>query len=78
VIISPKAYSYLEEYEKDTLYIIVDSKEYFSTLGDTFPFVLGGELPEFFHFGEEFPVVLEGSYKNVENNSQSNQEDSTL
>ena len=40
-LISLKDYEALESYEKNTLYLIIESEENYSVFGDAFPFILG-------------------------------------
>lgn len=58
-LVTSKEYENLEYYEKDVLYLVVNSfNEETSVFGETFPFILGGEEISS-HFGDKFPIVLD-------------------
>ena len=59
-LITASSYHNLAYYEKDVLYLVVDSfNEETSVFGDTFPLILGGSF-EPSHFGDKFPIILDG------------------
>lgn len=61
-LITKSMYDNLEEYDKNTLYLITDFLDSTSVFGDTFPFTLGGDeessIPS--EFGGTFPFILDG------------------
>lgn len=60
-LITSSSYHNLAYYEKDVLYLVVDSfKENTSVFGDKFPLILGG-VTDPSHFGDKFPIVLDGT-----------------
>lgn len=61
-LITKSMYDNLEEYDKNTLYLITDFLENTSVFGDTFPFVLGGDEEDTSpsEFGGTFPFILDG------------------
>ena len=59
-LITKSSYHNLDHYERDTLYLIVNTfDDDTSVFGDQFPLILGGET-EPSRFGEQFPFVLDG------------------
>lgn len=61
-LITKAMYDSLEEYDKNTLYLITDFLDNTSVFGDTFPFILGGDEEDTSpsEFGGTFPFILDG------------------
>lgn len=59
-LITSSSYHNLAYYEKDVLYLVVDSfNEETSVFGDTFPLILGGDNDsQYSHFGDKFPLIF--------------------
>ena len=65
-LITTSSYHNLDQYDRNTLYLVVDSfNESTSVYGDRFPLILGGEITPS-HFGDKFPIVLDGELPSQE------------
>lgn len=65
-LITTSSYHNLDQYDRNTLYLVVDSfNESTSVYGDHFPLILGGEITPS-HFGDKFPIVLDGELPSQE------------